>query len=303
MPLIVWTDRAGRFSPLKLAAFLVCIGPMLLLAMMALTGDLGSKPLTYAIHDTGDWAVRFLLASLLVTPLRSVANWPRLIVIRRMLGVTALAYVLVHLGLYVVEQRYDLFKVASEIVLRFYLTIGFVALLGLLALGVTSTDGMIRRLGSARWNRLHGLVYGLTVLSLLHFFLQSKVDVTQPVLMTGLFLWLMGYRLIRRRGFGAGLVTLLLLAIAAGLATALVEAGWYAARSGVMASRVLLANLDFSFSIRPAWWVLGAGLVMAAVAFFRGMDQRMDRRGTRAAPHEVSPAVASRHLAPTSVSK
>lgn len=297
MPLIIWTDRAGRFSPLKLAAFLCCIGPMLLLALMALTGDLGSKPLTYAIHDTGDWAVRFLLISLLVTPLRSLANLPKLIIVRRMLGVTALAYVLVHLALYVVEQRYDMFKVASEIVLRLYLTIGFVALLGLLALGLTSTDSMIQRLGSVRWNRLHGLVYGLTVLSLLHFFLQSKLDVTQPVLMTGLFLWLMGYRLMRRYGFGTGLIALLLLAIAAGLATALVEAAWYAARSGVMVLRVLAANLDISLSIRPAWWVLVAGLVMVALAFFRGRDRRS---GARA---EASPAVASGHLAPTAVSK
>jgi sulfoxide reductase heme-binding subunit YedZ len=156
---------------------------------------------------------------------------------------------------------------------------------------------MIQRLGSVRWNRLHGLVYGLTALSLLHFFLQSKLDVTQPVLMTGLFLWLMGYRLMRRYGFGTGLVALLLLAIAAGLATALVEASWYAARSGVMVSRVLAANLDVSFSIRPAWWVLVAGLVMVALAFFRGRDRRS---GARA---EASPAVASGHLAPTAVSK
>jgi sulfoxide reductase heme-binding subunit YedZ len=82
MPLIIWTDRAGRFSPLKLAVFLCCIGPMLLLALMALTGDLGSKPLTYGIHDTGDWAVRFLLISLLVTPQRSVANLTKLIIDR-----------------------------------------------------------------------------------------------------------------------------------------------------------------------------------------------------------------------------
>jgi sulfoxide reductase heme-binding subunit YedZ len=303
MQLIVWTDRAGRFSLLKLLTLMACLGPMSLLALMALTGDLGSKPLTYAIHDTGDWAVRFLLVSLLVTPLRSLANWPRLILVRRMLGVTALAYVLVHLALYVVEQRYDLIKVGSEIVLRFYLTVGFVALLGLAALGVTSTDAMIKRLGSVRWNRLHGLVYGLTALSLLHFFLQSKLDVTQPVLMTGFFLWLMGYRLMRRYGFGTGLVTLLLLAVAAALATALVEAGWYAARSGAMASRVLAANLDFSFSIRPAWWVLAAGLGMVALAAVRGVDRRAGNRNAGSARHDVPAAVASNHLAPTSVSK
>lgn len=260
--MVIWTDRAGRFSALKLAVFLACCAPMALLLAKTAGGMLGSKPLTYAIHDTGDWAVRFLLLSLLVTPLRSVAAWPKLILVRRMLGLTALAYVLAHLALYVAEQRYDLIKVASEIVLRFYLTIGFVAVLGLVALGVTSTDAMIKRLGSLRWNRLHASVYAITVLALLHFFLQSKVDVTQPVLMTGFFLWLMGFRLLKKRGVEVGLVALLGLAAFAGFGTALVEAGWYAARTGVMASRVLEANLDFSFSIRPAWWVLLAGLAM-----------------------------------------
>ncbi len=195
-----WNDRAGRLSALKLGVFAACLAPGLLLAAQWLTVGLGSKPLTYAIHDTGDWAVRFLLLSLLVTPLRSIADWPKLILVRRMLGLTALAYVAVHLSLYVAERNGDLIKVASEIALRFYLTIGFVALAGLVALGVTSNDAMIRRLGAERWNRLHALVYWITALALLHFFLQSRLDVSQPVLMTGFFLWLMGYRLMKRRG-------------------------------------------------------------------------------------------------------
>lgn len=275
--MFAWTDRAGRFSALKLAVFIGCITPMALLLAKTAAGLLGSKPLTYAIHDTGDWAVRFLLLSLLVTPLRSVANWPRLIMVRRMIGLTALAYVLVHLGLYVVEQRGDMLKVASEIVLRFYLTIGFVAIMGLAVLGATSTDAMIKRMGSARWNRLHALVYGITVLALLHFFLQSKVDVSQPVLMTGFFLWLMGYRALRKRSVEAGALALVSLALASGLGTALIEAGWYAARTGVMALRVLEANLDFSFSIRPAWWVLAAGLTMVLLQAARARS--LPRRG------------------------
>lgn len=260
-----WNDRAGRLSALKLLVLFGCYLPMLILAARALSGTLGSKPLTWAIHDTGDWAVRFLLISLAVTPLRTIAKWPKLIIVRRMLGLTALAYVLVHLALYVVEQRYDLIKVASEIVLRFYLTIGFVAIVGLAVLGATSTDAMIRRLGSARWNRLHTTVYVLTVLALLHFFLQSKLDVTQAVLMAGLFVWLMGYRLMRRMRIEVTLTSLLALALASGLMTALIEATWYGLMTGVMASRVLAANLDFGFSVRPAWWVLVAGTAMAAL--------------------------------------
>jgi methionine sulfoxide reductase heme-binding subunit len=271
-----------------------CCMPMLLLGVKAFGGLLGSKPLTYAIHDTGDWAVRFLLISLLVTPLRSIANWPKLIIVRRMLGLTALAYVLVHVSLYVVEQRYDAWKVASEIVLRFYLTIGFVAVIGLLALGVTSTDGMIKRLGSVRWNRLHSIVYAIAVLALLHFFLQSKVDVSQPVLMTGLFVWLTGYRVLKNRGFALGVGLLLALAVGAGLATALIEASWYAARSGVMASRVLEANLDFSFSIRPAWWVLWAALTMPLIQLWRGRGQTARVRNASGAGGDITMRASSR---------
>lgn len=290
-----WTDRAGHFSALKLSVLVACCAPMLLLASKTLAGMLGSKPLTYAIHDTGDWAVRFLLISLMVTPLRSIANWPKLITVRRMLGLTALAYVLVHFSLYVVEQRYDAWKVASEIVFRFYLTIGFVAILGLLALGVTSTDGMIKRLGSVRWNRLHSIVYAIAVLALLHFFLQSKVDVSQPVLMTGLLIWLMAYRVLKKRGFAMGVTMLVVLAIGAGLGTALVEAGWYAARTGVMASRVLEANLDFSFSIRPAWWVLWVALTMPLIQLVRGRGQMARSSRSSNAGVEAPVAASSSH--------
>lgn len=292
-----WTDRAGRLSALKLSVFVSCFVPAALLLGNALAGQLGSKPLTYAIHDTGDWAVRFLLLSLLITPLRTIADWPKLIIVRRMVGVTALAYVLLHLALYVVEQRYDLFKVASEIVLRFYLTIGFVALLGLAALGATSTDGMIRRLGSARWNRLHATVYGITLLALLHFFLQSKLDVTQAVLMAGFFIWLMGYRGLRKRGIAIGTPALIGLALAAGLGTALIETAWYASMTGAMASRVLAANLDFTFTIRPAWWVLATALFLAAVHLARGASRGETSKRGRASQRteaRLAPAEAAK---------
>ena len=97
----------------------------------------------------------FVVFSLAVSPARRLFAAPKLINMRRTLGVTAFCYALLHLTLYVVEQKYDLAKVLSEIVLRIYLTIGFIALIGLIALAATSTDGMIRRLGAQRWNRLH----------------------------------------------------------------------------------------------------------------------------------------------------
>lgn len=262
--MLPWNDRAGKLSALKLIVFLGVLAPGLWIVAQAAIGTLGSKPITAAIHQSGDWAVRFLLLSLLVTPLRYLADWPKLILVRRMVGVAAAAYASFHLVFYAVEQAFDLKKVASEIVLRFYLTIGFVGLLGLLALAATSTDGMIKRLGGVAWNRLHRLVYPIAFLAIWHFFLQTKLDVSEPVLMLGFFVWLMGFRLMRRLGFTVRPLQLTALALISAVATALLEAAWYATMTGVMASRILYANLDIAFGVRPALWVGMAGLALVA---------------------------------------
>src|SRR6185295_6134271 len=99
------------------------------------------------------------MISLAVTPLRRVARFNHLVDVRRMIGVGAFVYAAAHISLYVADQMFDLWKVASEIVLRLYLTIGFIALLGLMALAATSTDAMVRRLGAKRWQRLHQAIY------------------------------------------------------------------------------------------------------------------------------------------------
>ncbi len=264
-----WLDRAGRLSLLKLAAFLLAVAPAAYLASAYALNGLGAKPVTALIHGTGEWAIRFLLASLAVTPLRRVANWPKLILVRRLLGVTTLAYALAHLVLYAIDQNLDLAKVASEIALRVYLTIGFVALLGLIALGVTSTDAAIRRMGPA-WPHLHKAAYAIGVLGLLHYFLQSKIDVSDPVFWTGLFLLLMGWRVMQRLRLPMRPWSLALLATATALATAGIEAAWYGIKSGIPADLVLGANLDFSDVIRPAWWVLALGMLLPAAALVRG---------------------------------
>lgn len=256
---VPWRDRQGRFSGLKLATLLLLCLPAALLAWWAAQGELGGRPVMEAIHWSGLWAVRILLLSLLVTPLRQMLRWPRVMQLRRMIGLAALAYALLHLVLYALDLKWDLAKVASEIVLRIYLTIGFVALLGLVALGVTSTDGWVRRLGGRRWQALHRLAYAIGALALVHFALQSKIDVTEAMLMAGLFLWLMGYRLLAPKGAAPSLWRLALLAVAAALGTALLEAGWYAAATGVPPLPVLMANLDVEFGLRPALWVGIAG--------------------------------------------
>jgi sulfoxide reductase heme-binding subunit YedZ len=124
--------------------------------------------------------------------------------VRRMIGVGAFAYAGAHILLYVADQMFDLRKVASEISLRLYLTIGFLALIGLAALAVTSTDNMVRRLGAKPWKKLHQAIYVIALLALIHFFQQTKADVWLPTFVAGLFTWTMEYRLLiklkKRRG-------------------------------------------------------------------------------------------------------
>lgn len=273
-----WTDRQGRFSGLRAAAFALLLVPALMLLYAAWMHQLGSKPWTQAIHQTGTWTVRILIATLAVSPFRRLFDWGKLIGIRRMLGLGVMAYALGHLALYCIDMAFDWGLIVSEIVKRFYLTIGFAALLGLVAQGVTSTDGMIRRLGK-NWQRLHNLVYPIAMLALLHFALQSKIDVTEPVLMSGLFLLLMLYRGLYRWKLPVSVPVLAGVALLAGLLTAGLEAGWYAATSGVSAWLVFQANADILTyqdyaSIRPAHWVALAGL---AVAFGHGLRARKAR--------------------------
>ena len=273
-----WTDRQGRFSGLRAAAFGLLLVPALMLFYAAWMHQLGSKPWTQAIHQTGTWTVRILIATLAISPFRRLFDWGKLIGIRRMLGLGVMAYALGHLTLYCIDMAFDWGLIVSEIVKRFYLTIGFVALLGLVAQGVTSTDGMIRRLGK-NWQRLHNLVYPIAMLALLHFALQSKIDVTEAVLMSGLFLLLMLYRGLYRWKLPVSIAVLAGVALLAGLLTAGLEAGWYAATSGVSAWLVFQANADILTyqdyaSIRPAHWVALAGLV---VAFGHGLRARKAR--------------------------
>lgn len=249
---IPWQDRAGRLSWLHALAFAAAIAPALWIGGAFVTGKLGAEPLKAATHLTGTWTLYFLLACLAVTPLKALLAWPRLVVIRRLLGVTAFAYIAGHFALYILDQDGNLAKVASEIASRVYLLIGFVALTGLAALAATSFDAAMRRL-RRNWKRLHRLIYPLAALGLLHFYMQSKTDVSEAVLLSGLFVALLLHRL-RPVPATAGGVSVV--AVTAGLAAAGLEFAWYAAASGVPAERVLLANLDFSYDVRPMWIVM-----------------------------------------------
>jgi len=155
----LWRDRRGRFSPLRAATLALLIAPFLALLWFTFNHQLGPRARTEAIHEVGLWSIRFLLLSLFVTPMRRIARYAPLVDVRRMLGVGCFAYIALHFTLYMADQMFDLGKVVSEVVLRYYLTIGFTAWVGLAVLAATSNNYMVRQLGGIRWRRLHQLVF------------------------------------------------------------------------------------------------------------------------------------------------
>lgn len=281
-------ERSGRWSPVKIVAIVAAVLPALWIAYQAAADDLGARPVTEAIHQAGDWALRFLLIALAITPAQRILDYPRIVLARRTLGVAAAGYAVLHFSLYVLDQHFDLFKVASEIVLRIYLTIGALGLAGLIALASTSTDAAISRLGSGRWHALHRFVYAIAVLAAVHFFIQSKLNIYEPTLMAGFLMWLLAYRLVYRRNGEVTVLHLVLLAGAAAVATAIGEAMIYLFTSGVDARRVLLAHFDLDMEVRPAWWVLAAGLAVAAVGFWRRRPARQRPSARRISPSAMS---------------
>ena len=269
----VWRDRRGRLSWLRAATLAFLLLPVGIALWNADAIVHGARPLNDVIHRAGFWMLMFILATLAITPLRRITRFGQLIDVRRMLGVGAFVYGIAHISLYTADQMYDLAKVASEIAQRVYLTIGFTALLGLATLAATSTDAMVRRLGALRWQRLHYVVYGIGILALIHFFQQTKADVSVPTFTAGVFTWLMGYRLVAKLQKMRGeLSTLALvgLSIAVAALTFLTEAVGIAIAFDAPPLLVLQANLDFDVDfdmIRPGWLVLAAGLAMAALNF------------------------------------
>ncbi len=279
-----WKDYSGRTSPLKLVVFAALFGPALWTALSYWFGWLEPRPFTAAIQAIGLWTIRLVFIALAITPLRSILQWPRLIVVRRMIGVAAFAYAVTHLSLYTADQMFDLAKVASEIALRIYLTIGFTAVIGLSALAATSTDGMIRRLGGRRWQKLHRLVYLIALLAVVHYWMQSKLEIWEPTIMAGIYAWLMGYRLLARFPAVRGRLPLQwvgALGVAAAVLTALGEAAYFWIAHGVDPTRVIAVNWSLMTGVRPAVIVLGLALAVTAAGALRALAALPARRRPR----------------------
>jgi len=284
-PWQLWRDRRGRLSPLRVTVLTLLLLPLAKAIFQA--GDIahGARPINELIHRAGFWALVFLGVTLAVTPFRQILRYGTLIDVRRMLGVGTFCYIAAHLALFFVDQSYSIGKAVHEITHRVYLVIGATAWLGLAVLAATSTDGMVRSLGAPRWRRLHQIIYGIALLALIHYFQQTKADVTVPTFAASLFFWLIAYRLLAwwQEATHLSTLSLLVLAVAVSVITFFGEAIGIAIAFHVSPLLVLGTIFDFGAGVRPGWEVLAAGLALVVI------DMIMSRwRDRTAQPHAVA---------------
>ena len=191
---------AKTTATLKAIVFVAALVPVARLAG-ALVFDpdvLGANPAEFITRTTGDWTLRFLLLTLAVTPLRKLLGWHWLASFRRMLGLYAFFYGLVHLSSYVsFDHVFELAEILKDIVKRPFITMGFTAWTLMVPLAITSTNAWVKRLGAARWQALHRLVYVSATCGAVHYWWLVKKDITQPAIFAGVLAVLLGWRVVK----------------------------------------------------------------------------------------------------------
>jgi len=260
-----WQDRTHGFSWLKAGTLALMFLPAIWLIHQVATEQFGPVPLGGMTYWSGVWATAILLLALAITPVSTIFRWRQLLIVRRMIGVTALAYTIGHIIIYFALRLWNFAHIAHEMVTRLSLILASVATIGLIALGATSVDAAVRRMGGKCWQRLHNTIYAIAALALVHFLLSPDIYPEQ-YLLSGLFFWLMVWRALDRRGHGTDARALAVLAVTAGLFTALLEALWIWAYHGYPPSGTLANNFTLDLGVAPAWQVLGLGLLMAGAA-------------------------------------
>jgi sulfoxide reductase heme-binding subunit YedZ len=263
-----WQDGKQGFSWLKAGTFAVMFVPAILLLHDLATGEYGPVPLGGLTYWSGVWATALLLLALAITPASTIFRWRRLIIVRRMIGVTALAYTVAHIIIYFALRFWNFTFIANEIVTRLSLIVATVSTIGLAALGATSLDAAVRWMGARGWQQLYNAIYVVTALALLHYLLSPGLFPDQ-FLMSGVFFWLMIWRVLDRRRLGTNAATLALLAAASSLFTALLEIGWIWAFRDYALSEIFSIYFTTILGIPPAWTILALGLLIAVAAFAR----------------------------------
>ena len=180
----------------KVCVFLSCLTPFVWLVTRTLTGRLGINPVEDLELTTGIWALRFLVLTLAITPVRRVTGWNRLIRYRRMLGLFTFFYACTHFAVYVgVDQYFAFDLILKDVVKRPFITMGFTAFVLMIPLALTSTTGWIRRLGK-RWQLVHRLIYICAVCASIHYLWKVKVMIGSPVYYAVTIALLLGFRLL-----------------------------------------------------------------------------------------------------------
>ena len=191
-------DRTVRFV-IKPALFAVSLVPFAVLVIGAVINTLGTNPVETMTHETGEWTLRFLLITLMITPLRQLTGYNWLIKLRRMSGLFAFFYACLHFLTYIwFDQYFDWMEIATDIPKRPFITVGFTAFVLLIPLAATSTNKMMRRM-KKNWSRLHKLIYVVAVLGVLHFLWAVKADTLEPMVYAVILLLLLGYRAYQQR--------------------------------------------------------------------------------------------------------
>ena len=175
----------------KPLVFIACLIPFGMLAGGVIDGDLGANPLERVTDVTGQWGLRLLLLTLAMTPLRRLTGWRGWLAFRRMLGLFAFFYITLHFLTWIwLDQELQWANIVADIAKRPFVTVGFLAWLLLVPLALTSTRGMMRRLGR-NWQRLHRTIYAVAVLAVLHFTWLVKADLYEPLIYAALLAFLM----------------------------------------------------------------------------------------------------------------
>jgi len=283
-----WQDATGRFSLLKTVVLACACAPAIWMAIEFTSGrwDFPS-PYVNLIYHSGLWATYLLLASLAVSPLRRITGWGKLAQLRRLLGVSCFFYTAVHVVAWLGLRAWDTTTLVNEAVTRPSLWVASAATLVLFALTVTSVDAAIRVMGAERWKRLHSMVYAGALLAVLHFLMSPGSLQGLPFLMAGAYVWLMGWRWLDRRRWGATPGPLALLGIASALFSMLLQPLWLttfqAARTSQTPWQVLADNFSADvwiyLGVPPVWLLLAWTVLTVAIAWYRARH---------ALPHTIS---------------
>ena len=195
------TSGAERFVRrfVRPALWVLVLGPAPVLIARLLVDQLGADPIDKLERLTGEWALRFLIASLAVTPLMRLTGWGWLVAQRRFLGLAAFFWAFGHLSVYtVLDWFFDWQEIIKDVTKHLYITLGMLAFVIMVPLALTSTKSSIRKLGGARWNRLHALVYVSVIAACLHFVWAVKQDITEPMIYGGIAALLLAFRVVWR---------------------------------------------------------------------------------------------------------